>query len=422
MSERQAIPFLDLVGPHRELREELLQVVNSAFDTGGFIGGPMVQGFEADFAKFCETEHCVGVGSGTDALRFALIAAGVGPGDVAITVPNTFIATTEAISQAGARPVFVDIDEVTCNMDPRKLTEYIEIQCDFDPVAKRLVDAKTGDRVAAIVPVHLYGQTADMDPILEIAERYNLVVIEDACQAHGAEYFSTKEQRWRRAGSMGRAAAFSFYPGKNLGACGEGGAITTSDAALAQKMRMLRDHGQAQKYYHDIEGYNGRLDAIQAGILRVKLKCLPAWTEMRRAAAARYAELFKTCGSDVLLPYEPGWTKSVYHLFVVRTPDREQIMKDLAAVGVGTGIHYPIPLHLQKAYGTLGYRRGDFPVAEKVAEEIVSLPMFPGLKAEQQEWVVSQVIAFVSQKRLRENALVELSALVSAQESERLQA
>jgi dTDP-4-amino-4,6-dideoxygalactose transaminase len=395
----QGIPFLDLVTPHRELREELLQVVNTAFDTAGFIGGPMVQGFEADFAKFCEAAHCVGAGSGTDALRFALIAAGVGPGDIAITVPNTFIATTEAISQAGARPVFVDIDEGTYNMDPRKLREYLEFQCDFDAATRTLFDKKTRDRVAAIVPVHLYGQTADMDPILELAERYNLIVIEDACQAHGAEYFSNTESRWKKAGSMGRAAAFSFYPGKNLGACGEAGAVTTNDAELAQKMRILRDHGQAQKYYHDIEGYNGRLDAIQAGILAVKLKYLPEWTEMRRAAAAKYRELFERSGSDVLLPSEPTWTKPVYHLFIIRTQDRDGLMKHLASVGIGTGIHYPIPLHLQKAYQALGHRLGDFPVTEKVAAEIVSLPMFPGLLANQQKRVAIEVMAFVSNEQ-----------------------
>ena len=220
--------------------------------------------------------------SGTDALRFALIAAGIGDGDIAITVPNTFIATAEAISQSGARPVFVDVDEATYNMDPEKLREYLEVGCDTDDASGHVIDRKLKKRVAAVVPVHLYGQTADMDAILEIAGRYNLIVIEDACQAHGAEYFSKKDNRWKKAGSMGLAAAFSFYPGKNLGACGEGGAVTTNDAVLAQKMRMLRDHGQARKYYHDIEGYNGRLDAIQAGILRVKLQHLAQWNQQRR--------------------------------------------------------------------------------------------------------------------------------------------
>ena len=254
--------------------------------------------------------------------------------------------------------------------------------------------------MTAIVPVHLYGQMADMDSILELAERYGLIVIEDACQAHGAEYFSNKENRWRKAGSMGRAAAFSFYPGKNLGACGEAGAATTNDAELAQKMRMLRDHGQARKYYHDMEGYNGRLDSIQAGILRVKLKHLPEWTEGRRAAAARYRELFADADAKIGLPYEPEWTKPVYHLFVVRTQERDELMKYLASVGIGTAIHYPIPLHLQNAYADLGYTKGDFPVTEKVAAEIVSLPMFPQLQADQQSRVASGVVSFLAAEKV----------------------
>ena len=268
MSEAYRIPFLDLVKPHKELREELVNVFSSVLDIAGFIGGPVVEAFEREFAAYCGVSHCIGVGSGTDALRFALMAAGVGGGDIAVTVPNTFIATTEAISQAGARPVFVDIDEGTYNMDPQKLREYFESGCRVDSETGHLIDRKLGRRVAAVVPVHLYGQPADMDPILELAERYNLIVIEDACQAHGAEYFSKKDGCWKKAGSMGKAAAFSFYPGKNLGACGEAGAVTTNDADLAHTIQMLRDHGQAQKYYHDVEGYNGRLDAIQAGILR----------------------------------------------------------------------------------------------------------------------------------------------------------
>src|SRR5580704_14902118 len=280
------IPFLDLVTPHQELAEELTEVFTKVISTAGFIGGPVVEQFERDFAAFCDAEHCVGVSNGTDALRFAFIAAGIKPGDTVITVPNTFIATTEAISQAGARPDFVDIDERTYNMDPEKLREYLEVQCYFDN--GQLKNRKTGMPVTAVVPVHLYGQTADMDPIMEIAERYSLIVIEDACQAHGAEYFSKKDNRWKKAGSMGLAAAFSFYPGKNLGACGEAGAVTTNDAELAKHMRMLRDHGQSQKYYHDVEGYNGRLDAVQAGILRLKLRHLPEWNGKRRECAARY--------------------------------------------------------------------------------------------------------------------------------------
>ncbi len=296
--------------------------------------------------------------------------------------------------------MFVDIDEATYNLDPEKLRAYIETACDFDAKTRTLLDRKSGARVRAVIPVHLYGQMADMDPILELAEKYNLIVIEDACQAHGAEYFSKKQNRWCKAGSMGRAAAFSFYPGKNLGACGEAGAITTNDAELAQKMRMLRDHGQAQKYYHDVEGYNGRLDSIQAGMLRVKLQHLAEWTELRRSAAARYRDLFAGQETSLILPYEPERSKAVYHLFVIRVENREDLMKQLASVGIGTGIHYPIPLHLQKAYASLGYRTGDFPVAEATALEIVSLPMFPQLKGEQQERVVSEVASLVPAVRV----------------------
>ncbi len=252
-------------------------------DTAGFIGGPMVAGFESDFAAYCEAKHCVGVGSGTDALRFALIAAGIGAGEIVITVPNTFIATTEAISQAGARPVFVDIDEVTYNLDPQKLREYIESQCELDSKTGKLIEKKSGQKVAAVIPVHLYGQMADMDPILELAESIQLS--RHRRRMPGARSGVLLEEGrtvGAKPGSMGLAAAFSFYPGKNLGACGEGGAVTTNDAEIAKKMRMLRDHGQAQKYYHDMEGYNGRLDSLQAGFLSVKLKHLPEWTEQRR--------------------------------------------------------------------------------------------------------------------------------------------
>ena len=397
MSGPNAIPFLDLVTPHAELKEELCEVFKTALETAGFIGGPMVQGFEEDFARFCDTKHCVGVGSGTDALRFALIAEGVGPGDAVVTVPNTFIATTEAISQAGAHPVFVDIDEATYNLDAEKLREYLEVDCDVDSKTGALIDRKTKNRVAAIIPVHLYGQMADMDAILDIAQKYGLIVIEDACQAHGAEYFSKKQNRWCKAGSMARSAAFSFYPGKNLGACGEAGAVTTNDVDLAQKIRMLRDHGQAQKYYHDIEGYNGRLDSIQAGILRVKLRHLPRWTEQRRAAAARYREQL-AAEDGIALPCELEWTKAVYHLFVVRVEHRDELMKQLGTAGIGTGIHYPIPLHLQNAYQHLGYGPGDFPSSERITSEILSLPMYPQLQLDQQRRVAQTLKQLVSSR------------------------
>ncbi len=393
------IPFLDLVAPHMELKEELVGVFSHALETAGFIGGPMVEDFEKSFAKFSDAPHCVGVGSGTDALRFALMAAGVGADDAVITVPNTFIATTEAISQCGALPRFVDVDENTYNMDVKKLADYLAMQCTKNDANGKLVDKQTGRAIKAIVPVHLYGQMADMDVVLELAKKYQLIVIEDACQAHGAEYFSRKENRWRKAGSMGLAAAFSFYPGKNLGACGEAGAVTTHDESLAQKVRTLRDHGQAKKYYHDMEGYNGRLDSIQAGILRVKLRRLAEWNERRRECASRYHELLGGQSELLKIPFEPSWSRAVFHLYVVQVQNRELLQKNLGDAGIGTGIHYPVPLHLQNAYKNLGYRAGDFPVAEKAAEHILSLPMFPGLTREQQDRIAQQVLEFVRGER-----------------------
>lgn len=380
------VPFVDLITPHVELERELTAVFQQAIRSAGFIGGPMVSEFEKRFAEFSGTSQCVGVSSGTDALRFALMAAGVQKGDRVITVPNTFIATTEAITQAGAVSDFVDIDEHTYNMDPEKLREYLEIRCAVDKKTGRVVNRATGEPVSAVIPVHLYGQTADMDPILELAQRYGLIVVEDACQAHGAEYYSKAQGGWKRAGSMGKAAAFSFYPGKNLGACGEAGAVTTNDEEIAQKIRMLRDHGQIRKYFHQVEGYNGRLDAIQAGILTVKLKHLSRWNEERRRLASRYND-FLAGVDDVVRPVEPEGVKSVYHLYVIRTKNREEVQRRLTENDVATGLHYPLPLHLQNAYADLGYKSGDFPVTERVAKEILSLPMYPGLADSQQKRV-----------------------------------
>jgi dTDP-4-amino-4,6-dideoxygalactose transaminase len=396
MANPTKVPFLDLVTPHKELQEELLAVVKKAFSNAGFIGGPMVEEFEREFARFCGAKYCVGVNSGTDALRFSFIAAGVQPGDIIVTVPHTFIATTEAISQAGATIAFVDINEKSYTLDPAKLLEYIETQCEFQ--GGKLIERRSGHRVAGIVPVHLYGQMADMDAIMDIAEKYGLFVVEDACQAHGAQYFSKKANAWLKAGSIGKAAAFSFYPGKNLGACGEGGAITTNDEAMALGMKMIRDHGQAKKYYHDIEGYNGRLDSIQAGWLSVKLRHLAQWNESRRSLAHRYHELLAEAKDSVAVPVEAPWAKGVYHLYVVRVADREALQAVLAEAGIGTGIHYPIPLHLQKAYQHLGYTKGAFPVTEQVASEIVSLPMFPQLTLEQQNDVAEHVLEAVAAK------------------------
>lgn len=374
------IPFLDLPAQHRELQEELVAVFREAMDKAAFIGGALVEGFEAAFAQYSGTDYCVGVNSGTDALRFALLGAGIGPGDTVVTVPNTFIATTEAISQTGATPVFVDIDEKTYNMDPDKLSEYLRT-------------GKNADPVKAVIPVHLYGQPANMDAIGKIAAEHGLIVIEDACQAHGARYFSKTDNAWKLAGGMGTAAAFSFYPGKNLGACGEGGAITTNDEQIARTSQMLRDHGQAKKYFHDVEGYNGRLDAIQAGILSVKLKHLPDWTRRRREHARQYNERLKDV-DGVITPHEPDWVEAVYHLYVIRTQGRDDLQAHLAEKGIASALHYPVPLHLQKAYAGMGYKEGDFPVAEEVAKEILSLPMFPELTGEQIDTVCEEIRKF----------------------------
>lgn len=379
------IPFLDLSAMHTELEEEIMEMFRGSMKSAQFIGGPLVQQFEEEFARFCGCRHAVGVGSGTDALRFALMSSGIEAGDMVITVPNTFIATSEAISQAGAVPVFVDVDERTASLSPEKLREYLETHCYVDDSGTTL-NKITHKPVRAVIPVHLYGQTADMDPIMDIAQKYRLAVIEDACQAHGAEYFSQKSQTWLKAGSIGHAAAFSFYPGKNLGAFGEAGAVTTNDDRVDATVRMLRDHGQVRKYIHDLEGYNGRLDSLQAGVLGIKLRHLTRWNEKRRECAARYSH-FLGEHDGVALPYEPLWARSVYHLYVILLENRDDAAQYLNDRGIGTGLHYPVPLHLQKAYSIHGYKEGSFPVSEKLSRNLLSLPMFPSLSAQQQEYV-----------------------------------
>ena len=415
MNIANSIPFLDLVTPHVELEQELTGVFRRALHTADFVGGPVVQEFEKAFASFCDVTHSIAISSGTDALRFAIMACGIQPGDVVVTVPHTFIATTEAISQAGAIPEFVDIDERTYNLSIEMLQQFLEKQCTRDKAGK-LISLRSGRPVTAVVPVHLYGQMADMDSILSLASQYGLTVIEDACQAHGAEYFSNKHNRWMKAGSMGRAAAFSFYPGKNLGACGEGGAVTTNDANLADKIKMLRDHGQVKKYYHDVEGYNGRLDAIQAGLLHAKLPHLTQWNMQRRERADEYNRLLAK-NEGVRLPYEPSWSRAVYHLYVIRTNDRDGMMTHLGKAGIGTGIHYPVPLHLQNAYISLNYSVQDFPVAARIAAEIVSLPIFPQLKAEQQARVAEEIVTFTSKtgrkRRQGKQNVLALAALTA---------
>jgi dTDP-4-amino-4,6-dideoxygalactose transaminase len=391
MTEQPSVPFLDLVTPHRELEEELVAAFREALHTAAFVGGPQVEAFEHEFAAYCGTRYCVGVANGTDAVRFALMAAGVGKADAVVTVSHTFIATVEAISQAGAETEFVDIDERTYCMSPEALAEYLG-RCRTDVVTGRPLGLRTGRPIKAIVPVHLYGQVADMDPILELARQYGLLVIEDACQAHGAEYRSSKDG-WRRAGTFGKAAAFSFYPGKNLGACGEAGAVTTDDEQVAKTIRMLREHGQVQKYYHELEGYNGRLDAIQAAFLRIKLRRLDAWNEERRAVAARYTELLRDV-TGVVAPFEPSTKRPVYHLYVIRTDEREGLAAHLKGDGIQTALHYPLPVHLQQCYRPWSYTTGTLPITERVASEILSLPMFPGLSVQEQERAVAAIATF----------------------------
>lgn len=358
------VPFIDLKTQNRSLKSEILPLWEEILDSAGFIGGEHVISFEKEFAKACSVDHAVAVNSGTDALRFIFMALGMKEGDEVITVPNTFIATTEAISQAGGRIAFVDINPETYNIDPLKIESAIT------------------SKTKGIVPVHLYGQTADMDAILTIAEKHGLWVVEDACQAHLAEY------KGRKAGSMGIASGFSFYPGKNMGACGEGGAVTTNDKNLAAKIRMLRDHGQSRKYHHEIEGYNGRCDALQAAALRVKLKHLPAWNEARRKNARRYFELLQ--GTDgIVLPKVGKNSLHIFHLFVIQVDERDIVQEALREVAIQTGLHYPIPLHLQKAYKHMGLTTGSFPVAEACAKRLLSLPMFPELTEDQIERVSS---------------------------------
>ncbi|MEW6442913.1 MAG: DegT/DnrJ/EryC1/StrS family aminotransferase [bacterium] len=393
-----SIPFLDLKPQHAALEEELVGMFREALRTACFVGGPEVEAFEREFAAFCGTADCVGVSSGTDALRFALMACGIRPGQAVLTVPHTFIATTEAISQAGAVPVFVDVHERTCTMDPAKLGAYLSDGCLHRRGDRYPVDRTTHLPVAAIVPVHLYGHPADMDPILEIAARHGLCVIEDACQAHGAECFLRKERSWRKAGSMGVAGAFSFYPGKNLGACGEAGAVTTSNQEIAARIRMLRDHGQSRKYIHETEGYNGRLDAVQAAVLRIKLRRLRQWNQNRRKAARLYRRLLENV-QGLTVPYEAAWGRAVYHLYVVRTRERDGLKDHLLKKGIATGLHYPIPLHLQKSYEGLGYRTRSFPVSEAAASAVLSLPMYPELEPDRIREVAEAIRDFLGPRQ-----------------------
>ncbi|MFN0127093.1 MAG: DegT/DnrJ/EryC1/StrS family aminotransferase [Verrucomicrobiales bacterium] len=362
------VPFLDLHAHHRPHLAEFEAAIRDVILSGAFAGGPYVAAFEREFAHYCRTPHAVGVGNGTDALWLALLGCGVGPGDEVITSPATFMATAEVISYCGAKPVFVDIDAQTYTLDPE------------------LIEAAITARTKAVIPVHLHGQTADMDPILAIAKKHGLFVIEDACQAHGAEY------KGRRAGSMGDAGCFSFYPGKNLGAFGEAGAVVTHNDELAKKMQTLREHGQNRKYYHSMVGWNCRMDGIQAAVLQIKLKHLEQANAARRRHAAQYNDLLRDV-EDVILPTEAAGSSHVYHIYALRVADRDELIRRLGEAGVATGIHYPVPVHLQEAYRHLGYREGDLPVSERVSAELISLPMFPELTESQLRTVVEEVRA-----------------------------
>ncbi len=361
------VPFLDLKAQYRSIKAEIDEALGRVLESSQFVLGPEVAAFEKEFAAFSRAPHAIAVNSGTSALHLAMLAAGIGAGDEVITVPFTFVATVAAIHYTGATPVLVDIDPRTFTMDPAKL------------------EAAITARTRAVIPVHLYGHPADLDPILEIARRRKLLVIEDACQAHGAEY------KGRRVGSIGNLGCFSFYPGKNLGAYGEGGLVTTSNAEYDRTIRMLRDWGAEHKYHHVLKGYNYRMEGIQGAILRVKLRHLEEWTEARRAHAARYDGLL--AGSGVRTPQAAAWARHVYHVYAVRTTDREGWQKSLSERGIQTGIHYPIPVHLQKAYADPRYREGDFPHSEAAAREVLSLPMFPEMTGRQQEEVASALRA-----------------------------
>ncbi len=356
------IPFVDLKAQYQSIREEVNAAIQRVLDNTSFILGREVEAFEAAFAEYVGAKFCVGISNGTAAIQLAVTACGLTAGDEVIVPANTFFATAEAVSTAGAAPVFVDADPSSYNIEVNR------------------IEAAITPRTRAIMPVHLYGQAADLGPIFEIAARHNLIVIEDAAQAHGSLY------KGKRVGALGLAGCFSFYPGKNLGAYGEGGAVVTNDAEVARRLRLLRDHGSERKYHHEIIAYNFRLEGLQGAVLGVKLKHLDRWNTLRREHAALYNQLLKD--TNLILPREMDYAQHVYHLYVVQTEERDALQKSLTEAGVQTGIHYPIPIHLQPAYAFLGHKPGDFPEAERQARRVLSLPMFPELTNEQLEHVV----------------------------------
>jgi dTDP-4-amino-4,6-dideoxygalactose transaminase len=369
------VPFVDLQAQYRSIQAEVGAAIQRVLDTSAFILGREVETFERAFAEYVGARECVGVSNGTAAIQLALQASGVGPGDEVVVPANTFFATAEAVSTAGATPVFVDCDPLTYNLDAGKIAAVIT------------------PRTRAVIPVHLYGQPADLDAVFEVAEAHDLLVIEDAAQAHGARY------RGARVGARGVAGCFSFYPGKNLGAYGEGGAVVTNDPLVARRLRMLRDHGSEQKYRHELVGYNFRLEGIQGAVLNVKLKYLDGWNALRRAHAARYRVLLAPLEESgaLVLPREADYAEHVYHLFVVQTEARDPLQRYLSAAGVQTGIHYPVPVHLQPAYAALGHQEGDFPNAESQSRRVLSLPMFAELTEHQLKYVADALADFCAE-------------------------
>ncbi len=386
------VPFADLGALHREVREEVDSLFAEIIDQSSFIGGPFVKSFEENFADYCGTRFAVSCASGTAALKLALMAVGVGQGEEVITVSHTFVATIEAVISVGAHPVFVDIEKETYNLSVGRLAEFLEKECQVQPDGG-VVNKRSNRRVTAVLPVHLYGLAVDMEPVLALAERFRLKVIEDAAQAHGALYSMDGQER--KAGTLGQAGAFSFYPGKNLGAMGDGGAVVTDDSERDRRMRSWRDHGQSEKYiYVSPRGWNMRLDALQCAVLNAKLPRLDDWNEGRRQVAGWYRERLQD--DRIALPVEPAGRKHVYHVFVVRVPDRLKVSEELSGRGIQTGLHYPISLHLQEGYRYLGYQEGDFPEAEAAAESILSLPMFPHMTEEQVDYVCRELLAILS--------------------------
>lgn len=410
------VPFVDLKTQYRAIKPEIDGAISDILESASFIMGKSVHEFEAEFAGLHQSRYCIGTSSGTDALHLALWGLGVSQGEEVILPVNTFFATAEAVVLSGATPVFIDCDPLSFNIDIRKLREFIGSHCRISE-ERFLINLSTHQRISCIIPVHLYGQPADLDPVLEVAEKYQLKVVEDACQAHLAEYLSKTSYKlnvdklyggqqdknepeekkglkeWRRVGSLGHAGAFSFYPGKNLGAYGEGGAVLTNDSDLYEKMWLIHDHGSKEKYNHEVIGHNYRLEGIQAAVLNVKMRYINTWTEKRRANAQTYNKLLEDV-KEVMTPKEMEWAKHVYHLYVIRARERSELQTFLKEKGIETGLHYPIPLHLQPAFKHLGYREGDFPVAEQCAKEILSLPMYPELSEDQIRYVVDSIKQF----------------------------